>query len=132
MPRKGARMSRSEIWSLLQAVSDEMATMSAQVDSISDILQSRNRAMNEHSAWGMKNTRILSTRIPLEISRRWDEVMLCENLSTSSVLRVLVEDFVDEYNPVNQGLFFVPRIPLSDVVRNICSQNCPAEIDECL
>lgn len=77
--------------------------------------------MEEHGAWGVKNTRILSTRVPNEIARRWDEVMLCENLSTSSVLRVLVEDFVDEYNPINQGIFFVPRIPLSDSVRSECS-----------
>lgn len=114
-------MSKSEIWSLLQTVSDNIAILSAQVDCVSDIIQSRHKSMEEHGAWGVKNTRILSTRIPNEIARRWDEVMLCENLSTSSVLRVLVEDFVDEYNPINQGIFFVPRIPLSDSVRSECS-----------
>jgi hypothetical protein len=121
MPRKGARMSKSEIWSLLQTVSDNIAILSAQVDCVSDIIQSRHKSMEEHGAWGVKNTRILSTRVPNDIARRWDEVMLCENLSTSSVLRVLVEDFVDEYNPINQGIFFVPRIPLSDSVRSECS-----------
>jgi hypothetical protein len=114
-------MNKSEMWSLLQTVSDNIAILSAQVDFVSDMVASRNKAMEEHGAWGVKNTRILSTRVPNEIARRWDEVMLCENLSTSSVLRVLVEDFVDEYNPINQGVFFVPRIPLSDSVRSECS-----------
>ncbi len=105
-------MSRSEMWSLLQTVADSIAVLSAQVDFVSDMVSSRNKAMQEHSAWGVKNTRILSTRVPNEIAKRWDEIMLCENLSTSSVLRVLAEDFVDEYNPTEKSLFYVPRIPL--------------------
>lgn len=91
MPRKGAKMTKSEIWSLLVGITDELATLSASVIDLKDQVYGHDKSMEERAKWGSENTTVLSVRLPNDTVSKVDErIEETGTVNRNTYLRILV------------------------------------------
>lgn len=103
MPRRGANLKKSEIWSLLTTINDEVMALSTELAETKKAITGYTAHRTEVEEWQAENMRVFSSKLPLALAQKVDRI-LEEELPThtrSSLIAYLLTMFCDNFERDN-------------------------------
>jgi hypothetical protein len=103
MPRKGANMTKAEMWSLLTTINDELVMLSSAVGEMQKCLEGAKKHQEDVELWQEGHTAVLSSKVPKELAIRLDRLLETKPLqgsTRSSIIANLVTDYCNTWEDV--------------------------------
>ena len=97
MPRKGANLKKSEIWSLLVTINDEVTALSAELAETKKAINGYAKHRSDVEEWQAENMRVFSSKLPLHLAQRVDRALeeKVPEHTRSSLIAYLLNAFCD-------------------------------------